>query len=230
MTIPAAMMMDEIVPDSIRKKFELTDEYKSVKINGTSYMLCKYVSYDKKSQTYLLHDADDNLLNNPELNAQSEISIGKIEKFDGKEHKIYANDVILDIPNTDKEVDGYSTDKLDANYKKVAKQMLEYAGITNNQQQEYALNYLDEITESYYLTRHDKDKGTIAEIREAYKDKSADDVIKSAQDKYAEGRKQMVEKEESNVMPYLQKAPNLNRGNKNDNTLVLTANDFARQK
>jgi len=228
LTIPAAMMMDEIVPDSVTKRFNAVGGSGSMKtdeIDGKKYDAWLYVSHDYKHCIWKYVTKDGNEINDPQLEAKSNISAGKVERYErSKNVETYDNSFILTIPNMDKEVNGYSADKLDANFMKVAKQMLEFAGITNNKHQEYAFNYLGEITESYDLTRHDKDKWTVAEIRETYKDKSVDDVIRDAQDKYAEGQKHLIEKEESNVMPYLQKAPNLN--NRKDKTLFISPEVF----
>ena len=225
-SIILALSAEEKIPDQVNKEFIRTYNDKSVNIAGEEYVVSLYKSADKKYQTLLLHNAQDDIVSSPEITAQCEYPIGilcneqmkAVKTADGQNasasylgYNNQSGNYVLSVTNIEKESQGYDFNKAKENYEKLS---LEYAAAMGLSSSELkaARSFLDSLN----LSASDPSDDKIASIRQEY----AGSTLEAEQHKMAERYNQIKneenEKFEQELKKNLYQVPNPSETNLDD--------------
>lgn len=218
-SILTAMIAEDKVPEKINLGFERSNRYKPVKIGEQEYLASLYVSLDKKYQTWLLHDTDDNAVRSAEIAAQSPIAIGVMTTLDGKEVKMpggktvqtqYINEAQINtggwagysnlaVDNFDGRQEGYDFSQAEKNFDNICQEYARAVGL--NQTEAKALKeYVLGITA---LDAYDMSNKEIKEIRDNYKGTPMETLIAKQKNNFEESMSITREKFIKDELPYL---------------------------
>lgn len=218
-SILTAMIAEDKVPEKINLGFERSNRYKPVKIGEQEYLASLYVSLDKKYQTWLLHDTDDNAVRSAEIAAQSPIAIGVMTTLDGKEVKMpdgktvqaqYINEAQINtggwagysnfaVDNFDGRQEGYDFSQAEKNFDGICQEYARAVGL--NQAEAKALKeYVLGITA---LNAYDMSNKEIKEIRDNYKGTPMESLIAKQKNNFEECMSVTREKFVKDELPYL---------------------------
>lgn len=202
-SVLVGLIAEDKVPEKVSQNFVRTSSFKAVKIGDQEYLANKYVSQDKKYQTYILHNTNDDVVRSPEIIAQSSVAIGTICTVDGKEiktadgkaikasyagegynkHGGWAGYAVLAVDNVSKKTEGYTFNKAEANFDRICQEYAAAAELTTAE----AKALKEFVTGMTSLNSYDLSDKEIKEIRDNYKDSSFEKEAIKIKANYEEG-------------------------------------------